>query len=142
MMPMDGPSAERHQPDERPKPANQAAVVVGRTLAQNLIESLGARVQRIILFGSRARGDATAESDYDLLVVLRDLSTEERHGMLLAMYRAVEGADVVAEIHVMNEEEFEETKGVIGGLAYPASKEGVLLYENPRLGGVPGWPPA
>ena len=30
----------------------------------------------------------------------------------------------------MSEREFEETKQVIGGLAYPAWKEGVVLYEN------------
>jgi hypothetical protein len=49
---------------------------------------------------------------------------------LVALYRTLEAVPVAAEPWVMSEEEFEETKGVIGGLAYPASKEGVLLYEN------------
>jgi len=31
----------------------------------------------------------------------------------------------------MSEEEFEESKTVIGGLAYPAWKHGVVLYANP-----------
>jgi hypothetical protein len=31
----------------------------------------------------------------------------------------------------MGEEEFEETKGVIGGLAYPANKYGIVIYANP-----------
>jgi hypothetical protein len=30
----------------------------------------------------------------------------------------------------MGEQEFEETKNVIGGLAYPAHKYGVVLCEN------------
>ena len=30
------------------------------------------RLDRIILFGSQARGDATAESDIDVLIVLQD----------------------------------------------------------------------
>lgn len=30
----------------------------------------------------------------------------------------------------MSEEEFEETKNVIGGLAYPALKYGLVLHEN------------
>jgi hypothetical protein len=30
----------------------------------------------------------------------------------------------------MGEREFEETQNVIGGLAYPAHKYGVVLYEN------------
>lgn len=32
---------------------------------------LGVKVDRIILFGSRARGDAREDSDYDILVVIR-----------------------------------------------------------------------
>ncbi len=87
-------------------------------------------IEKIILFGSRARGDAGPDSDYDLLVVFRDLKADERHAVLVSLYGAVAGAGVTVEPFVMGEEEFEETKGVIGGLAYPASKEGVLLYEN------------
>lgn len=33
----------------------------------------GERIERVVLFGSRARGDATPDSDYDLAVFLRDL---------------------------------------------------------------------
>ncbi len=32
----------------------------------------GDRLERVVLFGSRARGDARADSDYDLAVFLRD----------------------------------------------------------------------
>ncbi len=34
----------------------------------------GQRLERVVLFGSRARGDARADSDYDVAVFLRDLS--------------------------------------------------------------------
>jgi uncharacterized protein len=36
-------------------------------------EIYGDRVARVVLFGSRARGDAGPESDYDVAVFLRDL---------------------------------------------------------------------
>ncbi len=36
-------------------------------------ERLGARVERIVLFGSRARGDFRDDSDYDVAVFLRDM---------------------------------------------------------------------
>jgi uncharacterized protein len=37
-------------------------------------EIYGDRLERVMLYGSRARGDAHAESDYDVAVFLRDLS--------------------------------------------------------------------
>ncbi|MCI0598875.1 MAG: nucleotidyltransferase domain-containing protein [Beijerinckiaceae bacterium] len=36
-------------------------------------EIYGDRVARIVLFGSRARGDAQPDSDYDVAVFLRDM---------------------------------------------------------------------
>jgi predicted nucleotidyltransferase len=35
-------------------------------------EVYGERIERVVLFGSRARGDARADSDYDIAVFLRD----------------------------------------------------------------------
>ena len=36
-------------------------------------EMYGERLERVVLFGSRARGDADEESDYDVAVFLRDM---------------------------------------------------------------------
>ena len=38
-----------------------------------LDEAYGGRIERVVLFGSRARGDARPDSDYDVAVFLRDL---------------------------------------------------------------------
>lgn len=37
-----------------------------------LNEMYGARLERVVLFGSRARGDARPDSDYDVAVFLKD----------------------------------------------------------------------
>jgi predicted nucleotidyltransferase len=34
----------------------------------------GERIERVVLFGSRARGDARADSDYDVAVFLKELN--------------------------------------------------------------------
>jgi len=36
-------------------------------------ETYGARLERVVLFGSRARGDTAPDSDYDVAVFLRDM---------------------------------------------------------------------
>jgi uncharacterized protein len=41
-----------------------------------LSEVYADRLERVVLFGSRARGDADEESDYDIAVFLRDLSNQ------------------------------------------------------------------
>jgi len=46
--------------------------VLGRFRAA-LHETFGDRLERIVLFGSRARGDAHADSDYDVAIFLKSL---------------------------------------------------------------------
>jgi uncharacterized protein len=43
-----------------------------------LDELYGDRIERIVLYGSRARGDAQPESDYDVAIFLRDFSDRWR----------------------------------------------------------------
>ena len=113
-----------------PESAYETDRQIAERLKELVLQSQGDRVRRIILFGSRARGDARPDSDYDLLVILRQLDPGRRHAMLVDLYQLFSGVGVTVEPHVMGEEEFEETRDVIGGLAYPAVKEGVVLYEN------------
>jgi predicted nucleotidyltransferase len=86
-----------------------------------------ARPDRIILFGSAVTGQMTQDSDIDLLVVepapanARDRSVKIR--------RALGDVQYPVDIIVMSSERFEETKDLIGGIAYPAHKYGRILYE-------------
>jgi uncharacterized protein len=47
----------------------------------------GDRIERLVLFGSRARGDAHADSDYDIAVFLEDLTDRWREFRRLADLR-------------------------------------------------------
>src|SRR5256885_16195843 len=47
-------------------------------------EIYGDRIERVVLFGSRARGDAREDSDYDIAVFLNDLTDRWREMHRLA----------------------------------------------------------
>ena len=64
---------------------------------------LGSRLRQIVLFGSRARGDARPDSDYDLLVVVDRVDKGVTHdideiaGQVLLDYGAVLSAFSISE---------------------------------------------
>src|ERR1039457_6306237 len=49
-----------------------------RRLRTALDEVYGERIERVVLFGSRARGDARPDSDYDVAVFLEDFDSFEK----------------------------------------------------------------
>ena len=95
--------------------------------ARLLTQGIGC-IRRIILYGSWARGTASPESDFDLLVVETDPVSKREE--MQRLRRAVHDLSYPVDMWVMGEQEFEETKNIIGCLAYPAHKYGVVLYEN------------
>ena len=97
-------------------------------LTARLVEAGRGRIRTVILYGSRVRGEASAESDFDLLVV--EVDPVSKREEMRRLREAVNGLPHTADVWVMGETEFEETRGVIGGLAYPANKYGIVLYEN------------
>ena len=83
---------------------------------------------KIILFGSSATGQMTRDSDIDLLIVEKESATDRRKESV--RYRSVLGGlGYPFDVIVISAEWFEESKGVIGGIAYPANKYGKLIYE-------------
>ena len=64
-----------------------------------LNELYGDRIERVVLFGSRARGDANEESDYDVAVFLNDLTDRWRELDRLTDLRAdfLEDADIFVD---------------------------------------------
>jgi uncharacterized protein len=86
-----------------------------------------ARPDRIILFGSAATGQMTKDSDIDLLVV--DPEPANTCDRSVQIRRALGDVQYPVDVIVMSSARFEETKNIIGGIAYPANKYGRVLYE-------------
>jgi len=81
---------------------------------------------RIILFGSHARGQAGPDSDVDLLVVM-EVEGSKRASQL-AIRAVLHDVHVAKDIIVSRPEEFEWRKDTIGTIEHPAAKEGLVLY--------------
>lgn len=99
-----------------------------RVAVKRLVDGFGP--DRIILFGSHARGSADAGSDVDLLVVLP--VNGERHSLSLEMDRALKGLNMARDIVILTPEEFENDRQIPGTVARPAWLEGKVLYERSR----------
>jgi predicted nucleotidyltransferase len=84
---------------------------------------------RIILFGSHARGDAGPDSDIDLLVVLPLKNPRrEKAALELAMRLAVHDIKYPKDIIVVTPEEVERQRGLSGTIVHPALLEGRTVY--------------
>ena len=102
--------------------------------SENILRDVISRIRRtvqpekIVLFGSRARGEARPDSDFDLLVVKR--SRRPRYRRAGPIYAAL--ADIPAEVEVVvyTPEEIYEWSNVPQAFITTALHEGKVLYER------------
>jgi predicted nucleotidyltransferase len=81
----------------------------------------------IYLFGSKARGDAGPDSDYDLLLVVPDDASPERRRSQLA-YQALRGTGIAADVLVCTRSYFDDRRHLKASLPGTVLREGRLLH--------------
>lgn len=86
------------------------------------------RPEKIILFGSHARGEAGPDSDVDLLVVMKVEGS--KRDKQLELRAALRDIHVPKDIIVSKPEEFQWRKEVVGTIERPAYREGRVLYDR------------
>lgn len=82
--------------------------------------------ERVILFGSHARGEAGPDSDVDLLVVMPVEGL--KHKKQVEIRVALHDIRIPKDIIVTTPEDFAWRKEVVGTIEYPAFREGKVLY--------------
>jgi predicted nucleotidyltransferase len=94
-------------------------------MVDRLVDAL--HPERIYLFGSRARGDAGPDSDYDLLAVVpeSDLAPHRRD---VLVFRALCGVGAAKDVVVYTRAEFESRSRALASLPATVLREGRLLY--------------
>ena len=94
-------------------------------IVRRLVDAI--QPEQIYLFGSRARGDNQADSDYDLMIVVT-ASDLPPHRRAQHAHRVLGGMQVAADILVWTRREFDRFLSVPGSLAATVLREGRLLY--------------
>jgi uncharacterized protein len=100
---------------------------------EGLIHEAGRRLSRaapeadIILFGSRARGEAREDSDLDLLVIEPDF--DRRSDEYVRLRKELRGLEVAVDLIVYRRREAEMWRGVPGTFLHQVLEEGRVLAQ-------------
>jgi hypothetical protein len=85
---------------------------------------------QIWLFGSRARGDAAIDSDWDLLAVVPDCPDPADFDDPMTVWRVKRQPGVPSDLVVYRASDFAADRPVPNTLAHAARLDGVLVYER------------
>ncbi|QOJ24660.1 MAG: nucleotidyltransferase domain-containing protein [Gammaproteobacteria bacterium] len=89
--------------------------------------------ETIILFGSRARGDARPDSDVDLLIVETEPFSPQRSRRKEAarLYIALKGLEISKDLLLYSRDEFEHWRSSTNHVVGRAVREGKVLHGRP-----------
>lgn len=79
---------------------------------------------KIVVFGSVAHGDASYDSDIDLLVVFDEVEWVEKRNVTREVRRSLKGIPVPVDIIVTDVDEIQRRGHLVGPIIRPALEEG------------------
>ena len=83
--------------------------------------------ERIYLFGSKARGEAGPDSDYDILVLVEHPS-EPRYRLAQKGFRALRGVPAAVDVVVWGRATFDARQHLSASFAGMVAREGRVLH--------------
>jgi predicted nucleotidyltransferase len=86
--------------------------------------------EKIILFGSYARGDNQADSDIDILIIVKNLKNEREVTGLLYKSLLKEDIAVPVDLLAIDNEKYDKLKNRNGYIYKTIEQEGKILYER------------
>jgi len=99
-----------------------------------LIQTMTGRIvssfspERVILFGSRARGTANPNSDVDLLIVMKKV--RDKRSTSIQIRQVLADLPIAKDVFVTTPEEIRDRGDLVGTVLRPALREGIVLYER------------
>jgi len=99
-----------------------------KAVIEEEVQKAGCRLVRLYLFGSRAKGTHSPQSDWDLYAVVdKDLPFDSREKLASRICWRLAENDLFADVFVQSEKTVQQRKNDTGRLTYYVVKEGVLL---------------
>ena len=95
---------------------------------EGVLSEYGVKPVKIILFGSRARGDYREDSDWDVLVVVENpLSRREKTLLFTEIIKALAEEFIPCDVLIKTCKEVEKLKTWVHSATKDALKEGIVL---------------
>lgn len=110
---------------QSPRSINAVRVTVAE-MVRRIVERF--HPERIILFGSHARGTASPHSDVDLLVVMQPHGSKRRRAV--EIHGLLAGMGIPKDVIVVTPEEFEVYRDAPGTVIRTAWQEGKILHDR------------
>jgi HEPN domain-containing protein/predicted nucleotidyltransferase len=111
-------------------------MIQGSHRLDDVIDELASRIAaaerpwRIVLFGSRARGDAREDSDYDIIVEM-DVGDARPLDVQVRIQRLFRGRPWSLDVKVLPPNEIERRRDDPGAIEWDAAREGRVIYADP-----------
>lgn len=113
---------------------NIAETVMDTVNYNDIVKAIRAEIspEKIILFGSRARGDSRSDSDIDLLIIESEPFSKSRSRLkeVAKIRRALRHTPCSKDILLYSKDEIEYWKDSVNHVIAQSMKEGRVLYER------------
>ena len=93
---------------------------------REMVTERGLEIDKILFFGSRARGNYYQDSDWDFLVISnKDLAFSDKHRLITQSKRKLAQLRIPNDIIIQSKTKFDSLKNYPGCISYTTNLEGV-----------------
>ncbi len=99
-----------------------------KKIIETQVYSNGLSIIKIILFGSRVSGNYNPDSDFDILIVIKeDIDINKKISLFKDINNALASEYIPSDIIIKTEKEFTALLNEVGTVTYVAAKEGIVI---------------
>lgn len=101
---------------------------IAKTIIVKELEKTGFKILNIILFGSRARGTDTKNSDFDFFIIIdKDINFSEKRKIIGRIKIKLAELKIPNDVIIQSTKTVDERKSNVGYLTYYVLKEGITI---------------